>query len=284
MLFKKLNEEYTSDDLYQELIDYIYPKLEAVLDNMAMQASNDLEDYDADYASDEPTINTQNGFHALRKAAEYFAEDLLSNAPEVIHEDVNDFYRNEPSEDFDVSAFIGKPLKDFLKTIDHRTKINISSDAGFDPNGGVGNTAGMSGLAHDAGWYLADKLITDIKVPKDKRFYDYSIFIESCEKDNNKKKDKKLLNEKKWQYNLKSGKALRKAISNGNIEDVKKALINSYKEINKVMPDEFDNMELEQVLIDLDYIDTNEESSDEWDFALSDFYDLCDNLNIWIGV
>ena len=36
----------------------------------------------------------------------------------------------------------------------------------------------MSGLAHDAGWYLADKIVKGIKVPEDKRFYEYSIFIE----------------------------------------------------------------------------------------------------------
>ena len=182
MKFKKLNEEFTSDDLYQDLINVIYDKLEYALDNLAMVVASEVPDYDADYCSDEPNQSSMQGYDNLRRAAENFAEFLLRNAPDVIHEDVNDFYRNEPSEDFDASTFIGKPLKDFLKTIDHRTKINISSDAGFDPNGGVGNTSGMSGLAHDAGWYLADKLVTDIKVPQDKRFYDYSIFIEGLSK------------------------------------------------------------------------------------------------------
>lgn len=119
----------------------------------------------------------------IRSVSSGFAAvaDELENQQDELQEDVNDFYRNEPTDEFDASAFIGKPLKDFLKTIDHRTKINISSEEGFDSNGGKGNTSGMSGLAHDAGWYLADKLITDIKVPQDKRFYDYSIFIEGLE-------------------------------------------------------------------------------------------------------
>lgn len=261
MKFKKLNEEFTSDDLYQELIDAIYDRLENAVDNLAIVMSSEISDYDADYCSEEPNRSSMNGVNSLRKAAEYFAEFLLENAPEVIHESLEandedgwgedvrfaledmfdsaenimyevrncvrgsytrvdtveeladkirqmcqgfevvadqledesealqerlneaniDFYKDEPSDEFDASAFIGKPLKDFLKTIDHRTKINISSEGGFDSNGGKGNTAGMSGLAHDAGWYLADKLITDIKVPQDKRFYDYSIFIEGLE-------------------------------------------------------------------------------------------------------
>ena len=181
MKFKRLNEAFTSDDLYQKLIDYIYGELEYAVDNLAIKAASDVEGYDADYCSEEPNQSSMTAYNKLRQAAEFFAEFLVKNAPEEIEEAINDFYKEEPTEEFDASAFIGKPLKDFLRTIDHRTKINISSDTGYDSNGGTGNISGMSGLAHDAGWYLADKKITDIKVPQDKRFYDYSIFIESLD-------------------------------------------------------------------------------------------------------
>lgn len=84
----------------------------------------------------------------------------------------------EDSEDFDASDYIGRPLKDFLKTIDHRTKISIDSESGYDEHGNQGITSGLSGRAHDVEWYLADKEIKSIEVPEDKRFYDYKILIE----------------------------------------------------------------------------------------------------------
>ena len=244
MKFKKtLKEDFTSNDLHKILEDYIYDRLEAAIDNLAILASNDIEEYDADYCSD--NVNPRAVAH-LSRASEALADELLRYAPAIIHEsleeayqdklyrraqgiaddisefldetsriedlsdyldeddldhlgksmdalyyfahsysyneslteDVNDFYKDEASVEFDDTAFVGKPLKDFLRTIDHRTKINISSDDGYDAIGGKGDTAGMSGLAHDAGWYLADKIVKGIKVPEDKRFYEYSIFIE----------------------------------------------------------------------------------------------------------
>lgn len=295
MKFKKsLNEEFTSDDLYQQLINYIYGELEFATDDLASKVAADIEDYKVEYCATAPDNSSYQGYNHLRLAAEFFAEFLLENAPEVIHEDANDFYRNEPAEDFDASAFIGKPLKDFLKTIDHRTKINISSDAGFDSNGGVGNTAGMSGLAHDAGWYLADKLITDIKVPQDKRFYDYSIFIESCKEcdDKEKEEEKEPLTEGKWRYELKSGEALRKAIRDEDVKAIQSALMDAYKEIHEAMPDDFEDYELEDKLEELEILDTEfdpdihddeEDVIENWDYELSDFYDLCDELKIWVG-
>jgi len=125
-------------------------------------------------------------------------DDLRANGyfdlynKEFLGEDANDFYKEEPSEDFDASEFIGRPLKDFLKTIDHRTKINISSENGYDDYGGKGDISGLSGLAHDTSWYLADKKITDIKIPKDKRFYSYSIFIEGLDDKKNLKEEFKI--------------------------------------------------------------------------------------------
>lgn len=203
MKFKKLHEaaEKPKFQYEEELTNYIYNKyLDSALDNIALSAAADLYWYDADWAAEDVTYYSQEVLEYLQKAARACAEDLLYNYiddfgtdeeeyDESLKEDVNDFYREEPSEDFDASEFIGRPLKDFLKTIDHRTKINISSENGYDDYGNRGNISGLSGLAHDTGWYLADKKITDIKIPKDKRFYSYSIFIEGLDNKKNLKEE-----------------------------------------------------------------------------------------------
>ena len=80
-----------------------------------------------------------------------------------------------------VSSFIGKPLKNFLRTIDGRTKLNIESENGFNPGFDTGmKLAGSTGQAQDVGWYMADVLIKSIEIPEDTRFYKYKILTESC--------------------------------------------------------------------------------------------------------
>ena len=148
-------------------------KIESLEEDIVANAKNwliDKEGKTPQEASD--IINTSSAEDIEKIALNYLNKD------KSLKEDANDFYKDEASVEFDDTAFVGKPLKDFLRTIDHRTKINISSDDGYDAIGGKGDTAGMSGLAHDAGWYLADKIVKGIKVPEDKRFYEYSIFIE----------------------------------------------------------------------------------------------------------
>lgn len=73
----------------------------------------------------------------------------------------------------DYSNFIGKPLKDFLRTIDHRTKVNID----YETNALSGHS-GMSGLAHDVNWEVADRIIKDIKLGDD-RYYKFKILTEA---------------------------------------------------------------------------------------------------------
>lgn len=283
MKFKKLNEALTDTQIYENLQEYISNKLESVVDNLAIQAASDVEGYNPDWCTD----NVSSGAYTyLRRAAEYFADELMRYAPhgEII-ESLN--------EDVDASQFIGKPLKDFLKTIDHRTKISLESENGYDDYGGVGNIGGLSGLAHDAQWYLADKIVKDIQEPSedDKRFYEYKILIENCEKKD--ELDESILTEKKWYYQLKNGVALRNAIDAEDYGQIKNSLIAAYKEIHEVMPEKFDEYDLENKLEDLEYLDTEpdediEISEDDirenFDYELSDFYDLCDNLNIWVSL
>lgn len=104
-------------------------------------------------------------------------------------------------------------------------------------------------------------------------------------------KESKSLKEAEWKYQLKSGTALRKAIDSGDYSAIKSSLINAYKEINKAMPDDFEDYELESKLDDINFLDTEfdpdihdseDDVTDSWDWELSDFYDLCDSLKIWI--
>ena len=86
------------------------------------------------------------------------------------------------TEDFDnqdVQSFIGKPLKDFLRTIDHRTKLIV--DGNFKNQGDSGDDiAGINGLSHDIPWYMAENKIKDIKIAdrNNKKYYDYKIITE----------------------------------------------------------------------------------------------------------
>lgn len=283
MKFKKLNEALTDSQIYENLKEYIYNKLELAVDNLAIQAASDVEGYNADWCSDD--VNPY-AYGYLSKVAEYFADELMRYSPRgEISESLN--------EDVDVSQFIGKPLKDFLKTIDHRTKISLESENGYDDYGGVGNIGGLSGLAHDAQWYLADKIVKDIQEPSEdeKRFYEYKILIENCEKKD--ELDESILTEKKWYYQLKNGVALRNAINAEDYGQIKNSLIAAYKEIHEVMPEKFDEYDLENKLEDLEYLDTEPDADIEiseddirenFDYELSDLYDLCDYLNIWVSL
>lgn len=76
----------------------------------------------------------------------------------------------------DYSNFIGHPLKDFLRTLDHRVKVNIDYD---EPLGS--GSSGISGLVHDVNWEAADRIIKDIKLGDD-RYYKFKILTESKKK------------------------------------------------------------------------------------------------------
>lgn len=112
---------------------------------------------------------------------------------------------------------------------------------------------------------------------------------ESC-KGKKCKKDKKL-NEKMWTYTCKSGKELRDAISDCDEDDeegrlkVLRVLRKCYEELlekNIIDEDEFDMW----VTADLDDIIEDAESGwvdeDDIDYQLSEFYDLCDNRDVWV--
>lgn len=102
---------------------------------------------------------------------------------------------------------------------------------------------------------------------------------------------------RQWKYTLKNSKLLRNAIKNENYLEILKELIKSYKQIVKIeIKDGIISMsEEENTLNDYisdiqDYIDyelmdiENTNQEEDINYFLNDFYDLCDNLNIWINL
>jgi len=87
------------------------------------------------------------------------------------------------------------------------------------------------------------------------------------------------LTEKKWDYTLQSGKALRQAIDDEDVERVKENLKKCWEEIHKQFPDDFDEYELEDKITEIDY---SEDDIDEVDYQLDDLYDFCDAMSIWV--
>ena len=177
MNFKILNEAFTSDDLYDKVADYIKDYLIDTVYDLDKILVDEIDEYKSEYASNDFN-NQKEGDYYIGKAAEFYAEDFIANAPEIIKEDL-DYNKIEClNEDIEGSDYIGSELKEFLKDIDHRTKINIESESGYDYYGNAGDTSGMSGLAHDVQWFLADRVIKDINIPEDIKYYEYKIIIE----------------------------------------------------------------------------------------------------------
>lgn len=91
----------------------------------------------------------------------------------------------------------------------------------------------------------------------------------------------------KWKYTLNSGSALREAICNSDMEQVVKCLLLCYQELlNKL--DEWDESDYEIDIQDsigvlMAYeLFPDEDDEDSIDDYLEEFYDLCDELRVWI--
>ena len=98
----------------------------------------------------------------------------------------------------------------------------------------------------------------------------------------------------RWNYTLKNGKALRRAIENEDNVEVLNLLKKCYEEINNFLPDDlYDENDLYNDISEIDnqldncenYADydmTYEDVTDEIDYLLQNFYDLCDANKIWV--
>lgn len=109
---------------------------------------------------------------------------------------------------------------------------------------------------------------------------------ESC----NTRKNRKLT-ERRWKYELKRGKELRDAIEDGDYDGILATLQMCYQELaGKGFIDQED---CDMHVNELDYIDTEDnfgddeeyyEVEDEIDDVLRDFYDLCDDIGVWVSL
>lgn len=85
----------------------------------------------------------------------------------------------------------------------------------------------------------------------------------------------------RWNYQLKHGSALRNAINSGDAEDVLDQLLKSYEELRDeglIDEDDFERYTGDFEMYDVD----DEDFEDDIDYELDDFYDLCDNIGVWI--
>ena len=89
-----------------------------------------------------------------------------------------------------------------------------------------------------------------------------------------------------WKYTIESGKALREAIEDGDLEATLKCLMNCFHELL----DKLDDEDLEDYELDLGgilYELANYDSDDDDDMEtideyLAEFYDICDDVRAWI--
>ena len=92
------------------------------------------------------------------------------------------------------------------------------------------------------------------------------------------------LKEKAWKKTLNSKIAmnLRNAIRSGDIPKIKEALKEAFRELYRISPDDFYEDEIDEKIEDIDFIDDDDE--EEIDDILGRFYDICDDLSIWIPI
>lgn len=92
------------------------------------------------------------------------------------------------------------------------------------------------------------------------------------------------LKEKAWKKTLNSKIAmnLRNAVRSGDIPKIKEALKEAFRELYRISPDDFYEDEIDEKIEDIDFIDDDDE--EEIDGILGRFYDICDDLGIWIPI
>lgn len=87
---------------------------------------------------------------------------------------------------------------------------------------------------------------------------------------------------REWRYELKVGTELRKAIDDENGEEILNKLADAWNEIHKRFPDDYDEDDLERDLEDIE-IQREDLDKDEIDYLLSNLYDYCDAMRIWVS-
>lgn len=90
-----------------------------------------------------------------------------------------------------------------------------------------------------------------------------------------------------WKYQIKSGKALREAIDNEDMEQVVERLLFCCIELNKKLYGEdciAYGLELDDIYIALSCYEPSDDDEDEEmiNEYLEQFYDICDDVKAWI--
>lgn len=97
----------------------------------------------------------------------------------------------------------------------------------------------------------------------------------------------------RWKYTLKSGKMLRESILQDDSEEVLKNLKKCFEEIHSLIPQMYDEDDLEEDIAEIDsqldnlenyeeYDMTREDCEDAINYCLDNFYDICDANRIWV--
>ena len=88
-----------------------------------------------------------------------------------------------------------------------------------------------------------------------------------------------------WKYTIKTGVALREAIDNEDMEQVVKYLLLCYQELLNKLSDDDEYYEIDihdSIGVLMAYELCPDDDEDFINDALSEFYDLCDELSAWI--
>lgn len=99
----------------------------------------------------------------------------------------------------------------------------------------------------------------------------------------------------KWKYTLVTGKTLRTAIQSDENKQTLLALKQCYEELHKVMPEWYDECDLESDIDEIDnqldncenYLDydmTEDDIQREINCLLDKFYNFCDYTRVWVGL
>lgn len=132
-----------------------------------MLVANGYYDFDDDF---EESLNEA-------KLNESSIQDMISAFENKIDELEGTNESLEESVDLkeDYANFIGRPLKDFLKTLPRSTSVNIDYEQTDD------GVSGINGRVNQVPWSVADRLIKDIQLG-DERYYKFKILTEDDKK------------------------------------------------------------------------------------------------------
>lgn len=239
---------------------------------------DEFEEY-ANVGEECPYCFTSDGFKIIGQVAPYQPEDEVSVEVED-KEEVKDSEDDSEVDDKDVNESLKKSKIKKLTESKKSRKIKESKE--------VDLTEYQKWVDYDMRKYhkISENTMSKIKkaglsVVKD-QYGEYEVIADRPDRDSESFKESKLT-EKNWSYTIKSGAKLRRAIEEEGYEAVKEALIDCYSELfNEGLIDEDD---YDTWTSDIEIIDTSDEDGAvDLDYELDEFYDLCDNLNVWVAL